>query len=204
MATKSSLLFTIRSKLWSRIFLPGQLFLNSKLARQIECFWLLGFKALWLIATFLAALNLVDILIFRRRSISRSPVFCQDFNFGNIFHLALQSSKRGELIRKWRVRPGGRSHLAFHHQLRHFAQLAFLRSLFRKYCPTIHPSYVTQSQNILILSGNYLNSIAWQKNVVGLLFLAASGKHWQKSKLCASHEHQSSIATRSWAFFLHR
>ena len=136
-------------------------------------------------ATFLAALNLVDILIFRRRSISRSPVFCQDFNFGNIFHLALQSSKQGGLIRKLRVRPGGRSHLAFHHQLRHFAQLAFLRSLFRKYCPTIHPSYVTQSQNILILPGNYLNSIAWQyskENVVGWLFLAASDKHWQKSR----------------------
>ena len=136
-------------------------------------------------ATFLAPLNLVDILIFKGAPSPGHLFFCQDFNFWNISHLALQPSKRGGLIRKWRVRPGGRSHLAFHHQLRHFAQLAFLRSLFRKYCPTIHPSYLTQSQNILILPGNYLNSIAWQyskENTAGCFFLAASREHWQNKK----------------------
>ena len=48
-------------------------------ARQIECFCLLGFKALWLMVTFLAALKSVDILIFHRRSIFRSLIFGPDF-----------------------------------------------------------------------------------------------------------------------------
>ena len=43
-------------------------------------FLLVGlFKALWLMVTFLASLNSVDILIFQRRSIFRSLIFGPDF-----------------------------------------------------------------------------------------------------------------------------
>ena len=134
-------------------------------------------------ATFLAALNLVDILIFQRCSISRSPVFLSGFQL--LKHLSsgtavLKARRTNQKMKgqAWRKVPSGISSPA-----------PAFRSvgISQKSLPQIlsHPSYLTQSQNILILPGNYLNSIAWQyskENTAGCFFLAASREHWQNKK----------------------
>ena len=129
-------------------------------------FLLVGlFKALWLMVTFLASLNSVDILIFQRRSIFRSLIFGPDFPelcphwmFHPFFkapraHQKMKGKAKYAWIRqKLTFRPGiTRSSISF---IKHFgeqaaaARLAFLWCFFRKYCPT-HPNPpATQSQNL--------------------------------------------------------
>ena len=176
--------------LYSRIFLPfyhpmkviRENFAVSNFfwtGRQIECFCLLGFKALWLMVTFLPPLNSADILIFHRRSIFRSLIFGPDFpNFLSTLNVSsfLQStegSSENEGIgrvcmgwshqlgsgRTWHfILPSSSSTRSFISFIRHFGQaaaasLAFLRSFFRKYCPTHPPNpppnlKIRKSQNL--------------------------------------------------------
>ena len=102
-------------------------------ARQIECFCLLGFKALWLMVTFLAALKSVDILIFHTCSIFRSLIFGPDFpDFCPqwMFHPFFKAWSW--FIRKWGDRPSMQcmgcpicldqigAGISFQHQLLHW------------------------------------------------------------------------------------
>ena len=160
-ALESSNLFFHRMKVIRENFAVSNFFWTG---RQIECFCLLGFKALWLMVTFLPPLNSADILIFHSRSIFRSLIFGPDFpNFLSTLNVSsfLQStegSSENEGIgrvcmgwshqlgsgRTWHfILPSSSSTRSFISFIRHFGQaaaasLAFLRSFFRKYCPT-HP-----------------------------------------------------------------
>ena len=104
--------------------------------RQIECFCLLGFKALWLMVTFLPPLNSADILIFHRRSIFRSLIFGPDFCPHWMFHPFFKAPRahqkmKGSAEYAWDGLPFAwiRQNLTFHfakqQQLLHFFHQAF-------------------------------------------------------------------------------
>ena len=159
-------------------------------------------------ATFLAALNLVDILIFQRRSISRSPVFLSGFQL--LKHLssgtaALKARRTNQKMKgqAWRKVPSGISSPAPAFRSVGISQKS-LPQILSHHPPVLpHPisKYLDTTWKLL---EQYCLAVFKRKYSRLFFFLAASREHWQNKKmpqrLCAfvAHYCLSSIAKRTW------